>query len=144
MKKYDQSAVLLGFLLVGLSFFPQQAQAAFSDYLHDIGTKFGRGVVNTVSSPFEVMCHTSKGIASRENNPYAGFFKGIGTGSVAFGKRLLIGVTQIGTFVIPMEEDANIPPVCYEPKKEITVGTIPASQSNAAAPAGLPAAQRQT
>ena len=83
------------------------AYADSADYAVEITEKLGRGIVNVLGSPLEIPCairddvteHGAAGIGS-------GLFKGL----ALFGRRVLVGVTEIGTFVIPME--ATIPSVC--------------------------------
>lgn len=79
----------------------------FSDYMGDIGIKFGRGLQNVITSPLEIPCTTG---AELKQNPDWGFFSGLGKGVAFMARRLLVGVTEVGTFVIPME--ATIPSVC--------------------------------
>ncbi|MBI3316528.1 MAG: exosortase system-associated protein, TIGR04073 family [Candidatus Omnitrophica bacterium] len=80
------------------------------DYLKNIGTKLGRGLLNVVTSPAEIPCTIGDEMG---NHPSTGFFSGLGKGTVFMLRRILVGVTEIGTFMIPMER--TIPPVCHEP-----------------------------
>lgn len=80
------------------------------DYAKDIGTKFGRGLVNVVTSPAEIPCTIADDLSV---HPDYGFFTGLGKGTVFMLRRILVGVTEVGTFMIPMER--TIPPVCHEP-----------------------------
>lgn len=79
------------------------------DYFSAIGTKFGRGLLNVISSPLEIPCGIADDMVAR---PAAGFFTGFGKGTVFMLRRILVGVTEVGTFMIPMER--TIPPVCQE------------------------------
>ena len=79
------------------------------DYFRGIGTKFGRGLWNVITSPAEIPC-TIK--VEMDANSSTGFFTGFGKGTVFMLRRILVGVTEVGTFVIPMER--TIPPVCHE------------------------------
>jgi len=83
------------------------AEETTGDYFKGIGTKFVRGLVNTLVSPAEIPCTIRRDMA---DNPRAGFFTGFGKGAVLMLRRILNGVTEVGTFIIPME--ATIPPVC--------------------------------
>ncbi len=80
-----------------------------ADYLQGIGTKFGRGLWNVISSPAEIPCTVGDDLAA---DPQAGFFTGFGKGIVFMLRRILVGVTEVGTFIIPMER--TIPPVCQK------------------------------
>lgn len=81
--------------------------ATSGDYLRDIGTKFGRGLGNIVISPGEIPCRV---IDDRQEHKVSGFFTGIGKGTVHMLHRLLVGVNEVITFMIPME--ATLPPLC--------------------------------
>jgi len=85
------------------------AEGDTSDYIYEISTKFGRGVMNVVSSPFEIFCRTAQDM---EDQGATGFFTGMGKGFMHFGHRLLVGVMEVGTFVIPMPPD--LPSVCED------------------------------
>ena len=79
------------------------------DYFRGIGSKFGRGLVNVVTSPAEIPCKVADEMSER---PAAGFFTGLGKGLAFMLRRLLVGVDEILTFFIPMEPD--LPVVCRE------------------------------
>ncbi len=93
-----------------LSLFVSPASAGegtFGDYMGEIGTKFGRGLVNVITSPAEIPCTIGN---EMEVKGGAGFFPGFGKGIMFMLRRILVGVTEVGTFMIPMER--TIPPVC--------------------------------
>jgi len=77
------------------------------DYFGGITSKLGRGLVNVLSSPFEIPCTISEEIYL---NKSTGFFTGLGKGIVFMLRRMLVGVTEMGTFIIPMEP--TLPVVC--------------------------------
>ena len=77
------------------------------DVAKQVATKFGRGLWNVVSSPAEIPCTISDDM---HQNAGTGFFTGFGKGIALMLRRILVGVTEVGTFMIPME--ATIPPVC--------------------------------
>ncbi len=79
------------------------------DYLTSIGTKAGRGLVNIVTSPMEIPCGIGADMSKR---PAVGFFTGVGKGTLLMLRRILVGVTEVGTFMMPAE--ATIPAVCKE------------------------------
>jgi putative exosortase-associated protein (TIGR04073 family) len=83
------------------------------DYMYGIGTKFGRGLENVVTSLAEVPCTVHSDMSDQGA---AGFFSGFGKGTLFMLRRMLVGVTEVGTFFIPMER--TIPRVCHkeEPK----------------------------
>ena len=71
------------------------------DYSVEISQKVGRGLANALSSPLEIPCGIRDEVADRGGvGVVTGLFKGIGL----FVRRLLVGVTELGTFMIPMEE----------------------------------------
>jgi len=85
------------------------AEETAGDYLGEIGTKLIRGLENVVTSPAEIPCTTTEAISQSGS---AGFFTGFGKGTVLMLRRILVGVTEVGTFVIPMER--TLPRVCSE------------------------------
>ena len=99
-------AVLLG---TGPALFGAQEET-LGDYAAGMGAKIGRGLVNVLSSPLEIPCTMSSDIRDRGAS---GTFTGFGKGTAFMLRRLLVGVTEVGTFLIPME--ATIPPVCQKP-----------------------------
>ena len=78
-----------------------------ADYSVEISQKLGRGALNLLSSPLELPCAIRDDISERGA---AGVGTGLFKGLAFFLRRALVGVTEIGTFVIPMEE--TLPPVC--------------------------------
>lgn len=101
-----------GIFFAGLILFPVQvysAEGTAGDYMAEIGTKLGRGLENIVTSPAEIPCTMADDM---HESAAAGFFTGFGKGTVFMLRRILVGVTEVGTFVIPMER--TIPRVCSE------------------------------
>lgn len=90
------------------------AEETAGDYLYGIGTKFVRGLENVVTSLAEIPCTVHADMKDREGS---GFFSGFGKGTVFMLRRMLIGVTEVGTFFIPMER--TIPRVCQSPQHSI-------------------------
>ncbi len=90
------------------------AEGTVGDYMYGIGTKFGRGLENVVTSLAEVPCtvHTEM-----KDQGGSGFFPGLGKGTLFMLRRMLVGVTEVGTFFIPMER--TIPRVCQETKPSV-------------------------
>ena len=82
------------------------------DYMTEIGSKFGRGLFNVISSPAEIPCTMTSDI--QKQGAAEGTFTGLGKGLAFMCRRILVGVTEVATFVIPME--ATIPTVCTEQK----------------------------
>ncbi len=110
MKKWNviMTAVLLFFAAALPPVFGAEGTA--SDYGTAIATKFGRGLWNVVSSPAEIPCTIGSELSER---PAAGFLTGLGLGTVYMLRRILVGASEVGTFMIPME--ATIPQVCAAP-----------------------------
>lgn len=102
------SAMTLGILILGSSL----GYADSADYAVEITEKFGRGVGNVLSSPIEIPCGFRD---EMEERGAAGIVSGLFRGLTLFFRRVLVGVTEIGTFIIPME--ATIPRVCAEKPK---------------------------
>lgn len=91
-------------------------EATAGDYFYGIGTKFGRGLENVVTSLAEIPCTISSDV---KENGATGGFTGFGKGTLFMLRRMLVGVTEVGTFVIPMER--TIPRVCQEEPANVPV-----------------------
>ena len=89
---------------------PLYAESA--DYGVGISQKLGRGLVNVISSPLEIPCAIRDDVSERAG---AGVVTGLFKGVALFVRRVLVGVTEVGTFVIPMEE--TLPAVCAKKAK---------------------------
>ena len=87
------------------------ADGTAGDYMYDAGAQFGRGLENIVTSPAEIPCTIH---ADMEDRGGTGFFTGFGKGTLFMLRRMLIGVTEVGTFFMPTER--TIPRVCHESK----------------------------
>ena len=90
------------------------AEETVGDYMYGIGTKFGRGLENVVTSPAEIPCTIH---ADMKDQGGSGFFPGLGMGTVYMLRRMFIGVCEVGSFFIPMER--TIPRVCHETKSSV-------------------------
>ncbi len=112
MKKTMSVVFILAAMFSGISFAQERTAG---DYFYGISTKLGRGLENVVTSPAEIPC----GVATEmhRGDPFEGFFSGFGKGTVFFLRRVLVGVTEIGSFMIPMER--TIPSVCKEYPAEV-------------------------
>ena len=107
----------ISILLIVLTILPASfvsAEETFSDYMYGIGTKFGRGLENVVTSFAEIPCTIHTDMKDRGGS---GFFPGLGMGSVYMLRRMFIGVCEVGSFFIPMER--TIPRVCHETKSAV-------------------------
>lgn len=88
-------------------------EGTIGDYFYGIGTKLGRGILNVATSPAELPCNS---YYDAKENSVAGAFTGFfGKGVVLMLQRILVGVSEIGSFVIPAER--TIPPVCEGERK---------------------------
>ena len=96
--------LILSFLMVLPAF------AIAGDYVEDIGTKFGRGIENFVTSPAEIPCTLESEM--HKGDRIIRFFSGLGKGTVYFLRRAIVGTTEVVTFMIPMER--TMPQVCKE------------------------------
>lgn len=82
--------------------------------MYDVGAQFGRGLENVVTSFAEIPCTVSAGMKDQGGS---GFFPGLGKGTLYMFRRLLVGVTEVGTFFIPA--DRTLPRVCQDPKPSV-------------------------
>jgi putative exosortase-associated protein (TIGR04073 family) len=112
MKLKSLIAVVLLVLAVGTPLFAEEATVG--DYFYGIGTKFARGLENTVTSLAEIPCTMSADI---KDKGAVGSMTGFGKGTLFMLRRMLVGVTEVGTFFIPMER--TIPRVCTEETAKI-------------------------
>jgi len=87
------------------------ADGTAGDYMYDAGAQFGRGLENVVTSFAEIPCTVHADMKDRGGS---GFFPGLGMGTVYMFRRLLVGVTEVGTFFIP--DQRTLPRVCQETK----------------------------
>jgi hypothetical protein len=105
MKRPVNQLILIGFVLLlsGAAYGADQSPASPEGEVHGI-QRFGRGVVNTISSPLELLAQPvarAKYWDDRSNNQFAvlgGFFEGIPMGFVYFGWRLGAGFYDMFTF----------------------------------------------
>ena len=111
MMKWMSLFFILLLMVSGLCFAETPEVETAGDYAMAMGTKIGRGLENVVTSPAEIPCTMSADM--HRGNSLAGFFTGFGKGTAFFLRRVLVGVTEVGTFMIPMER--TIPRVCSEP-----------------------------
>ena len=104
-------SVFLILTLCVFSFPAMAGEETVGDSAKGMGVKFGRGLWNIVSSPAEIPCTIASDMSG---NRATGFFTGFGKGTVFMLRRILVGVDEVATFVIPME--ATLPPVCTQGK----------------------------
>ncbi len=112
MKKI--TAFILTFFLLGAQSLFADEQTA-GDYFYGISTKFGRGLEDTVTSLAEIPCTMNMEMKDKGGT---GVLTGLGKGTVFMLRRMLVGVTEVGTFFIPMER--SLPRVCQEPKADVS------------------------
>ena len=111
-KKVLILSLAAAFILMGIH---SQAMAGgegtTGDYMGDMGTQFGRGLWNVVSSPAEIPCTMNSDISAQGG---VGAATGFGKGIAFMLRRILVGVCEVGTFMIP--SSAVLPPVCQNRK----------------------------
>lgn len=114
MKKNQKLAVLLALLMgtVGISGSAFAGEGTAGDYAADMGTQFGRGLLNVVSSPAEIPCTMRDDI--QEKGGGVGTFTGFGKGLAFFVRRAVVGVCEVGTFFMPAPK--VLPTVCAKPE----------------------------
>lgn len=110
MKRFLGLTVLsiLFSMILGVSAFAGEETAG--DMAGGMGSKFGRGLLNVVSSPAEIPCTMRDDI---KKDGAVGTATGLGKGVLFFVRRAFIGVCEVGTFMIPMP--ATLPTVCTPP-----------------------------
>lgn len=109
MKKFMACFFIFASVLTPLAW---AGEGTSGDYMAGIGTKFGRGLWNVISSPAEIPCTMADDIKTQGG---VGTITGFGKGLAFMLRRILVGVTEVGTFMIPME--ATIPGVCSDAPK---------------------------
>ena len=85
----------------------QAGEETAGDLAASSGQKFVRGLGNILSSPAEIPCTMADDIHQRGAS---GIVTGFGKGLVFMLHRILNGVTEVGTFMIPAEP--TMPTVC--------------------------------
>lgn len=110
------SFLTLGVAFLFLFLFGSSAGAEGS-YLSAIGTKFGRGIENVITSPAEIPCTMETEM--HKGDRIIRFFSGFGKGTVYFLRRAIVGATEIVTFPVPMER--TLSRVCPEGQAGVIV-----------------------
>lgn len=82
-------------------------EATAGDYFYGMGAQFGRGLVQIVTSPADIPCEM---VFETKENGASGLATGFGKGTLFMLRRLLVGVSEVGTFFLP--EERTIPPAC--------------------------------
>ena len=104
MKRAIYIALLLVLCIAGGSAWAEDQQSSSTNNQRHGIQRFGRGVVNTISSPLELLAQPyarSSYWDEHSNNQFAvlgGFFEGIPMGFVYFGWRLGAGFYDMFTF----------------------------------------------
>lgn len=104
------NCVLLSALIVLIGAVPSvsaSGEGTAGDYLYGMGAQLGRGLANVVTSPAEIPCTMTQ---DTKEMGASGLATGFGKGTFFMLRRILIGVSEIGTFILPA--DRTIPPVC--------------------------------
>ena len=102
--------VLMAVILAAMTFMAPKSFAdgeTGGDYMRGMGANIGRGLWNIISSPAEIPCGIRDDMKVDANT---GFFTGLGKGTWFMLRRILVGVDEIGTLMIPMER--TLPNVC--------------------------------
>lgn len=86
------------------------AEGTAGDYFSGMGIQLGRGLWNIVSSPAEIPCTMRDDIKADGG---VGAATGFGKGLAFFVRRVVVGASEILTFVMP--SDATMPMVCKAP-----------------------------
>lgn len=83
------------------------AEGTAGDYFYGMGANLGRGVLNIVTSPADIPCTMTQ---DAKDQGASGLATGFGKGLLFMMRRIVVGVAEIGTFIMP--EERTIPPVC--------------------------------
>ena len=97
--------LILSLLTASQTVFAQEE--TYGDYFYAIGTKFVRGAGHILTSLADIPCTT---VSEMREDAATGFFTGVGKGTLLMLRRIIVGATEIGTFMIPAER--TIPPAC--------------------------------
>ncbi len=122
MKKLYTMFLVLAILTFGfgaVTFADNEATAG--DYAAGMGTQFGRGLLNIVTSSAEIPCTMRDDIESKGGA--VGTFTGFGKGLAFFVRRAVIGVCEVGTFFMPAPP--AIQTVCAKPETAAKAGVTP-------------------
>ena len=101
--------LIISIMQTGLGF--AAGEETSGDYMKDMGNQFVRGLGNVITSPAEIPCTIGNDLSA---NSSTGFFTGLGKGTVFMLRRILVGVCEVGTFMIPSQP--TLPPVCQTKK----------------------------
>ncbi|MEI7750987.1 MAG: hypothetical protein WCJ71_02750 [Candidatus Omnitrophota bacterium] len=112
--RFKISILLIVLTVLPATFALSAEEATVGDYMYGIGTKFGRGLENVVTSLAEIPCTIRADMKERGGT---GFLPGLGMGSVYMLRRMYVGICEVGCFFIPMER--TIPRVCHETKPAV-------------------------
>ena len=112
--RFKIAILFITLIMLPATFASSAEEATVGDYMYGIGTKFGRGLENVATSFAEIPCTIH---ADMKEQGGSGFFSGLGMGTVFMLRRMLIGVSEVGSFFIPMER--TIPRVCHETKPAV-------------------------
>lgn len=104
MKRQASAILIFSILIIP---FVYAGEETAGDNARGMGKKFGRGLWNVVSSVAEIPCAMNTDI---KDKGAVGAATGFGKGIAFMLRRILVGVTEVGTFMIPMEP--TLPPVC--------------------------------
>lgn len=112
MKKFIILCLIFSFFLIPDLIAEEQTAG---DYFYGIGAKAVRGLENIVTGLAEIPCTVHADIKDQGST---GFFTGFGKGTLFMLRRIFVGITEFGTFFIPMER--TLPRVCQEMKPEVS------------------------
>ena len=113
-KKIACSFAVFGLIFSTLFVPGAQAEGNAGDYFYGMGTQIVRGFENILTSPADIPCTMKTDINEQGG---MGAVTGFGKGTLFMLRRILVGVCEVGTFVLPAER--TIPPVCQEKKAAV-------------------------
>lgn len=92
------------------------SESTAGDYAYGAGANVTRGLWNVISSPAEIPCAIREDVKQQGG---AGAFMGFAKGLAFMVRRIVVGVSEIGTFVLPAE--ATLPGVCQSRQGQAAV-----------------------
>ncbi len=108
-------AMLAGLTLAGIS-----VAQADDDYGNQVGTKFSRGLANTVTGWVEIPKNIA--LESQERNVFSGITLGTLKGALHTVGRTAVGAVELGTFFIPNDDIVHERYVWKDMDNETTYG----------------------
>ena len=112
MKKIFSVLAVISLLIANPFAALASGEGTSGDYASGMGVQFVRGLGNILSSPAEIPCTMSSDISEKGG---VGVATGFGKGLAFMLRRIVVGVSEVGTFILPAPP--VLPTVCTSPAK---------------------------